>query len=180
MAYRYTSETGQRILLDNQTTQTIVTVASSQPGQQQQASSSFQTGTWTAPPQAFQTPLGILIKIQTVQGEQHLQIQGGNIQIGTPAINGEMSETVQPLAMQPVEPPDSIPEMQPMQPMQPMQMGNMSMSLNPMEMRMGNMELRMDSPKPTPTAKKFCSQCGTSVKPNDRFCTSCGARLHSA
>jgi hypothetical protein len=168
MTYVYSLATGQQISLHNQASQTIITVTSSQPGQQQQSSSSLQTGPWTAPPQVSQTSSGILIKIQSVQGEQYIQVQGNPIQVGTPAIDElEISELA---SMQPMQP------MQPIQPIQPMKMGNMSMSLNPMEMRMGNMELRMES-QPNSTTKKFCSQCGTSVKPDDQFCTNCGSRL---
>lgn len=180
MTYVCNLPTGQQIFLNNQATHTIVTVASAQAGQQQQASSSFQTGIWTAPPLAFQSATGVLIKIQSTQGEHHIQIQGNQIQVGSFTI----SEPVQALPMQQIDqnstPPDihSIQPMEPMppmEPMQPMRMGNMSMSMKPMKMQMGNMELEM---KAAPTTPKFCSHCGTAVKPDDRFCASCGSRLN--
>jgi hypothetical protein len=182
MTYVCNLGTGQQIFLNNQTTHTIVTIASTQSGQQQQASSSFQTGIWTAPPQAFQSAAGILIKIQSTQGEHHIQIQGNQIQIGSFPI----SEPGQALPMQQIDQNSTPPEiqpmqpmkpMEPMQPMQPMRMGNMSMSMNPMKIQMGNMELEMKTA--APTTPKFCSQCGTAVKPDDRFCASCGSRLIS-
>lgn len=173
MAYVCDLGTGQRVFLDNQATLTVVTVASAQAGQQQQASRSFQTGAWTASPQAFQTASGVLIKVQTAQGEQSIQIQGGSINVGMAAA----SELAQ-VPMQQIDRVPDLPPITPLAPMQPMQMGNMSMSLNPMEMRMGNMELRMDAAQPS--APKFCNQCGRSVKPDDRFCASCGSQLSSA
>ena len=30
---------------------------------------------------------------------------------------------------------------------------------------------------PAPGAKRFCSQCGKQVKPEDRFCSGCGTKL---
>jgi rRNA maturation endonuclease Nob1 len=71
---------------------------------------------------------------------------------------------------------------------QPMTMGDMHMSMKPMEMRMGNMAMHMGASNaaahtPTeiaPATKRFCSQCGASVKESDRFCTSCGHRLSDA
>jgi hypothetical protein len=190
MAYVCDLGGGRRIYLDNQGGQTIVTIASSGAGQQQQASSSYQTGQWTAPPQLFQSPDGVTAKLTTAQGEQWLRFQGNNVGVvgesffpGT-AQQMQMQQVasmpvpemppIQPMApMTPLEP------LPPMQPMQPMTMGNMQM--NPMEMRMGNMEMRMGtatSATTTPSAtRRFCSQCGVAVEPSDRFCSSCGHRL---
>jgi hypothetical protein len=193
MAYVCELGAGQRVYLDNQGTQTVVTLASSSPGQQQQATTSVQTGSWIGPPQAFQAASGVVIKIQLPEADRFIQIQGSSISL----VNAGAIETAQPLAMQQAEMPmmPSMEPMQPMQPMQPMTMGNMSMSLNPMEMRMGDMEMRMRSETSSAssnqgtnqatnqastdaaTNKRFCNQCGSAVKPADRFCSSCGNRL---
>lgn len=165
MAYRCDLGNHQSIYLDYQTGQTIVTVLVASPGQQQQSTNRFQTGIWTSPPQAFQTPTGIVLQLHTTQGDIWLQVQGHSTTIFHPS-----SVPTEPLSMQQV---DAVAEMAPMQPMQPMRMGNMAMSLEPMEMRMGNMEMRMGSA----AGVKFCRQCGASIQPDDRFCSKCGTRL---
>ncbi len=71
--------------------------------------------------------------------------------------------------------------MKPMKPMEPMNLGDMSMGVNPMEMRMGNMYMRMpENPKlesPSKSNQHFCTQCGNLVKTDDRFCANCGHKL---
>jgi len=190
MAYVCELGAGQRVYLENQGLQTIVTLVSSSPGQQQQASSSFTTGVWSSPPQVFQTPHGMVLKLTSEQGEKTLQIQGSSVSVisGTPSGKDSEQLSVHEVTSLPVSPMPGIEPMTPMTPMTPMKMspmepmkpmnlkmGDMEMSMNPMEMRMGNMELRMDSP--APNKQSFCSQCGTSVKPEDRFCSNCGHQL---
>lgn len=188
MPYMCELGAGQRVYLDNQGTQTIATTTSSNPGQQQQATSSFQTGVWTAPPQILQTPVGIVIEITTAQGNYFIQVQGNSVGLmtSTPAIGSAQHMQMQQVATAPTTPTTSMPSMSPMSPMpsmspmQPMTMGNMQMQMNPMEMRLGNMEMRMGEPAPTatpPATRRFCSQCGVPVKESDRFCASCGHKL---
>ncbi|MGA7953362.1 MAG: zinc-ribbon domain-containing protein [Gloeobacterales cyanobacterium] len=211
MAYACELGTGQRIYLDHQGTQTIVTTMSGGPGQQQQSSTGFHTGSWTTPPEIFQTNGGAVLKITTAQGEHFIYIQGSSMQVmgGVPSLSGSQQMQVQQVAsvptsslppMEPMKPMNmggmQMSPMKPMEPMKPMNMGGMQM--NPMEMRMGDMEMRMGSPTPlstsktpsppdvpntpaasgtTPSTRRFCSQCGTAVEPEDRFCSSCGHRL---
>lgn len=204
MAYICELNPGHHVYLDNQGNQTIVVVttvtssATTAMGQagQQQSSSTLSTGSWTAPPQAYKTSGGAIFKLLTTQGSVCVCVQGSSVNI-----TGDVSSVVgaQSLSMQQTAAPG--PSMSPMQPMQPMQpMGNMQMTMNPMEMRMGTMELKMESvsqpaeattqkaatPQATtsgaatsgPTAvRQFCSQCGTKVAPEDRFCSSCGHAL---
>lgn len=174
MAYACELGTGQRIYLDNQGMQTMVTVMSGGPGQQQQSSTGFQTGSWTAPPEIFQTAGGAVLKVTTTQGEHFIYIQGNSMQVmgGAPSLSGSQQMQVQQVSR---VPPSSMPPMKPMEPMKPMNMGQM----NPMEMRMGDMEMRMGSAAApnTPSPRRFCSQCGAAVEPEDRFCSSCGHRL---
>lgn len=175
MAYVYDGGRGQSLYLDNSGNQTIVTIVTSSPGQQQQASSSWQTGAWTEPPSLHPLPGGALLRIVTNQGEYLIQVQGSQMQVIS---DRPPAASFQPMQFQAAPPTTSMPGMQPMQPMQPMTMGNMQMSLEPMEMRMGNMELRMGTAPPAPaTTRRFCSQCGAAVKPDDRFCASCGHAL---
>jgi hypothetical protein len=179
MAYVSELGTGQRIYAENRGTQTAITLSSSQAGQQQQASYGFETGAWSGPPELFQTATGFVLKLATDRGNYFIQIQGSNVSMaaGLPAAN------LQPLSMQQATSPlpSSLPPMPPMQPMQPMTLGNMQMSMNPMEMRMGNMEMRMEPSAPTSSqgTRRFCSQCGAAIKPEDKFCSSCGHRQDS-
>lgn len=183
MAYVCELGAGQRVYLENQGVQTVVTLISSSPGQQQQASNSFTTGVWSSPPQVFQTSYGMVLKITSEQGEKTLQIQGSGVSVISSMPLGKDSEQlpVHEVATLPVSPMPGVESLKPMPPMKPMEpmnlnMGNMQMSMNPMEMRMGNMGMRMGSPAPqnTPQTQRFCTQCGASVKPEDRFCSSCG------
>ena len=184
MVYVCDLGSGHNVYLDNQGMQTVITSVSSGPGQQQQASSSLQTGAWTAPPQLFRTPTGVVVKIFTAQGDRFIQIQGSTMH----AIDGAiMVGSAQQMQMQQVAsaPPSSIPSMPPMQPMQPMKMGDMQMNLNPMEMRMGNMEMRMGTAASASNVsnsaqgtRHFCSQCGVAVEASDRFCAHCGNKLN--
>lgn len=155
----YVSElgTGQLVYLDNQNNQTIFTILSSSPGQQQQATNSFTTGPWTAPPQILQNSANVLLKIFTANGEQIIQIQGNQTSLMTNAKVLSMREI------------DTMPKINipPMQPMQPM--GGMSM-------KMGNMEMNMGTNNST-TSKRFCPSCGAKVNQGDRFCSSCGYNL---
>jgi zinc-ribbon domain len=173
MAYVCELGTGQSVYLENQGAQTVVTLISSGPGQQQQASSSFTTGVWTAPPQVFQTPHGMVLKVISEQGERSLQIQGTSVSVlgEMPSVTDSQQLTVQEVTRVPVSPlkPMEPMKMEPMKPMN-LKMGDMQMNMNPMSMRMGS-----GSSEENP--KSFCSQCGTSVKPEDRFCSNCGHQL---
>ena len=177
MAYKYDDGTGQSLILDNSGTQTMITLASSGAGQQQQASQSLQTGNWTAPPELFQTADGLVIKLQTDSGELFVQVQANRLsQVNAAAIGSAQSLPLQQISSpQPMAP---MAPMAPMPPMPPMQMGDMQMNLSPMEMRMGNMRMRMGDS--SSASNRFCSQCGAGIKPDDRFCASCGLQLKSA
>lgn len=185
MAYGCDLGNGQRLYLDTQELQTIVTIASSSVGQQQQATSSLQTGAWTSSPEVYRTFEGVVVKLQTANGTQFIQIQGSSMGLATSAPSLSQAEQ---LPTQQTHVPDSplspMQPMEPMKPIQPMTMGTMQMNLKPMEMKMGDMEMRMgaisagstNAATPTPT-RQFCSQCGASIKPSDRFCASCGHQI---
>lgn len=205
MAYVCDLGAGHRVYLDSRGTHTLVTLSSGSAGQQQQSSSSFQTGNWTAPPQAFRSRAAIVVQIETAEGKQFIQIQSQaqpNSSIQATSINLVNAAAVDLVNSLPMQQTDDSPAMQPMapiEPMQPMQMGSMSMSMNPMSMRMGNMEMHMGSSDPShisPTTassstaasstasseanRQFCNQCGAGIQPTDRFCAHCGTRLSAA
>jgi zinc-ribbon domain len=196
MTYCCDLPNGIRLYLDNQGDQTIVILLMQQVGQQQQSANRFTTGQWQTPPQIFGTAAGIVVQIAGAIGELSLLVQGMAMQQSA-AID---LATATPIGVMPIEalPPGlTMAPMQPMAPMQmaPMQMAPMQMSpmqMSPMVMQMGNMAMSMAAPAVLPTtippspaaapanpatAAKFCSQCGTAVKPTDRFCASCGSSL---
>jgi ribosomal protein S27AE len=177
MTYVCELGTKQTVYLDNRGDLTIVTTSSVGIGQQQQSSSSFATGQWTASPEVYQTPHGAILKLSTTQGQHYIEIQE-NSHCLLP--NYQNNKNYYPLPLRQVAAIPPPPSMQPMQPMQPMKMGNMQMGMNPMEMRMGNMVLQMNStvnPEKQATERQFCSHCGAKIKPEDRFCSSCGHGL---
>ena len=184
---------GQRLYVEILHNQTLVTVVSSSPGQQQQSSSGFQTGEWTAPPEVLRGEIGVVLRLQTAQGEQFVLLQGTSL---SSLSNAPSLAEAEPLQVhttdQKTEP--SMPPMTPIPPMpsmQPMTMGNMQMDQGRMSMQMGNMRMAMSpiahatnstqadvAPANAPVGQRnFCSQCGTAIKLGDRFCAHCGHRL---
>ena len=179
MAYTANLGSRQQIMIANQGNQTLITLLSTTPGQQQSQSSGFTTGNWNKPPHLYQTDSGFILEINSDSKQHFILIQANSI--GT--IAAPLLQNATPVNLQNI--PDSnqnrldFEPMQPMQPMQPMTMGNMSMSMNPMSMKMGNMSMSMDETKTPQPTKRFCTQCGKEAKTGDRFCASCGNKLNN-
>lgn len=170
MVYVLELSPNYKIYLENQGMQTAITALNHGPGQQQQAGSSIYTGEWNATPCAYQIPQGVVLQVQTQQKEFYIQVTGTSMSTlgGRPSFLGE------PLELKEV--PDSpVSSMKPMQPMKPLKPIKPLEPMQPMEMQMGKMEMRMASS--AANTRQFCSQCGATVKPDDRFCSSCGHRL---
>jgi hypothetical protein len=178
MSYAGDLDHGQQLYLENAGEQTVLSLSSRAAGQQQTQSSSFQTGSWSAPPTLFRVSGGFILRIESGQRQTFVGIQANQWQLLSNAPSLQAAETV-PLRQVNQGEQSALP---PMQPMQPMKMGDMEMQMNPMQMRMGNMELRMDearSPQSesAPAQKQFCSQCGQKIQVGDRFCAYCGHQL---
>ena len=188
MTYLANLGVNQQLYIENRGSQTLLTLISSSSGQQQSQSSSLETGSWTAPPSLFRTNGSFLLRIDSAKGQHFIQIQasGFNSLDTAPSLTNadvisleKVSETAtssqNSLEFEPMKP------MQPMKPMKPMKLGDMSMGVNPMEMRMGNMYMRMPQDSTTESSSQsnqhFCTQCGNSVKAGDRFCGHCGHKL---
>jgi hypothetical protein len=174
----YTATIGtQTVYVENRGTQTLITLSSQTPGQQQSQSSSLTTGEWTAVPALFRSTTGAIVRIQTAQGQWFIQLQANGMQSLTQPPDLENAETI------PMQPQEASPSSQPMPPMspmnmKPMKMGDMEMQMNPMQMRMGNMEMRMGEARAnTSSTRQFCTQCGNAVAPTDKFCAQCGHSL---
>ena len=162
MIYHWELGTGHQISVDNEGAQTVVTILHTSAGQQQRTSNSFTTGIWLVPPEMSMTPTGGILKVTTPSGASLIQIQGNSINLHSQGASQSTTST------------SSSSTSTGIKPMPPMQMGNMQMNMQPMSMKMGSMELNMDA---TASQKRFCTECGTSVKPTDKFCASCGHKL---
>ncbi|VEP16299.1 conserved hypothetical protein [Hyella patelloides LEGE 07179] len=185
MSYTVNLSSNQRLTVVNQGTQTLITLVSSSPGQQQSQSNSFTTGNWTSAPQLYKTGSGFILQLNSDRGKHHILIQGNSmsttttssmqnaVQLDLESISDRTSSpnNVEFEPMQPMKP------MKPMQPMKPMKMGDMSMDINQMSMQMGNMSLSMEKEQKSTSTKHFCTQCGQETKIGDRFCGSCGHKL---
>lgn len=179
MAYTVNLNANQQLIIVNQGSQTLITLFSGSPGQQQSQSSSVNTGNWLTPPQLYKTASGFILYINGEQSQQYVLIQANSINVITnPKVNNAA-----PVELQNIPDPTAnsnqmeFEPMQPMKPMKPMRMGNMSMTTNPMSMRMGNMSMTMGKTPKSTSTKRFCSQCGAKVQQSDRFCSSCGNKL---
>lgn len=170
----------QQLYLESQGNQTVITLITSTPQQQQSQATSWQTGAWLVPPILWQSAMGFIFRIEGQGGQFIGSIQGSaitNLQT-MPAIADAQLIPLQPTTPHPnpASTFPSMPSMQPMPPMQPMQ---------PMRMQLGNMQMQMGEsinplvtqPPNQPVSKLFCSQCGSQVKEDDRFCSHCGHGL---
>ena len=159
MIYHWELGTGHQISVDNEGAQTVVTILHTSAGQQQRTSNSFTTGIWLVPPEMSMTPTGGILKVTTPSGASLIQIQGNSINLHSQGASQSTTSTSSSSTSTGIK---------------PMQMGNMQMNMQPMSMKMGSMELNMDA---TASQKRFCTECGTPVKPTDKFCASCGHKL---
>ncbi|MEB3359124.1 MAG: zinc ribbon domain-containing protein [Synechococcales bacterium] len=188
MAYVCELNPNQTIYLENAGAYTVVTQLSHSPGQQQQSTTRFETGAWTAPPEMSHTTSSILFRISTSQGEQVIQAQGSSLSLTSPsqwqasfqAMTQSHSPTANPMPSMPPMASVKMEPMPPLPPLPPMKMGEMEMTSSPMTMRMGDMQMTMGNSAETirpQHERRFCSQCGAPVQPTDRFCASCGHQL---
>lgn len=189
--YKCDIDNAQQAIIESQASRTVITLVSGGSGQQQSQGNSFETGNWRVPPTVFQTPSGLILRIEAEQDQLFIQLQGNRMSRLDAAPDLSDADV---LPLRKVETEEalrlSMPKMQPMEPMKPMksmppmQIDDMQMQMEPMTMRMGNMEMRMGESLRMQTAldqrqttKNFCSQCGSKLGKGDRFCSNCGNRL---
>jgi hypothetical protein len=167
MAYQAILNGTQQLTISNQGVQTLITLISSSPGQQQSQSSSFTTGNWVRSPQLFQTGQGFILQIEGSNGQYFIQIQSNGISTinGIPTLSHSTPVDLEQVA----DPPEQNVNFEPMQ---SLRMGNISMGINSMSINMNN-KFRQTG------TKRFCSQCGVKAKLSDRFCSSCGHQLNN-
>lgn len=187
MIYLANLNTNQHLYIENRDNQTIVTLVSGNATQQQSQSSSIETGKWITPPSLFKTENSFLIRIDSVNGQNFIQLQanGFNTLNTIPSLNNVDVLPLQRLSQTQTSS-QSSPSFSPMKPletmkpMQPMKLNDMSMDINSMEMRMGDMSLKMPqkiSESSSPSHRHFCTKCGNLVKTSDCFCGNCGHKL---
>jgi len=174
MAYLCDLGKGQKLYIENPGMQTVLTLSSSSPGQQQQTSSSFQTGRWVIPPTAFRTGSGIVLRLESQSGPQFVIVQASGMSVLStiPELSEAEAIALDQVAME-AGPNDNT--MRPMEPIKPMEPMKPMTPMKPMQMQMGNMSMQMGTQ--VISGKRFCPQCGTGVGESDRFCASCGHSL---
>ena len=124
MTYRHDIGNGQRLLVENDAEDTQVALSSGDSGQQQNQSTSFNTGKWSKPPELFRTTDDLVLHLESKRGVQFISVHGHQIQSmsSEPDLkNAEkltLKESDEKIArikpMKPMEP------MEPMKPMKPM------------------------------------------------------------
>ena len=193
-AYRCEIDSNRQLHLYNEGTVTAVTLLSSSLGQQQ-SSSRFTTGQWTAAPALYQLRQGMLVVIFAAS-TYYLQLQNGQAQMISGALSEQMADQLQqtqPLTLQRDDRAKTVLDA-PMQPMQPMRsqnpmslsMGNMRMTLGAGagEMSMGNMKLGTQpsdlmegSSSAAAAAASASSQDSADAAKARRFCSRCGSAV---
>ena len=179
MAYRAYLNANQQLTIVNQGSQTLISLVTNRPGQQQSQNNSFTTGQWNRPPQLFQMAGGFILQIDGDRQRHLVSIQANSISTLTSAPSLENAVKINLDNIPDPPPPEYDMDFEPMQPMQPMWMGNMSMSMNPMSVRMGNMSIDIGEGRTSTSGKRFCTQCGQAAKASDRFCCNCGHQLNN-
>ena len=166
MTYAYDLEDGQRLIVQNDGDDTLVTLRIEDEGQQQSQCTGFDTGKWSKPPELYRTGGKLVLRLQSTGGSEFIRVRGNQIQLMRTEPELENAERLK------LKKSDESVAMKPMEPLKPM--GRM----RPMEMRMGGMQMRMGSPeKEAETVKRFCTQCGKPTREGDRFCGNCGHEL---
>ena len=168
-AYTCELDKGQQIYIENQGSQTVITLTSSTASQQQSQRNDFETGNWRVPPTVFQTLNGVVLRIEA-ESQRFIQVQANKMSSLDAAPTLSDADV---LPLRKVEAStQSMPAMQPMQPMKPMK------PMQPMQMQMGNIKMQMGESLPErQSTKNFCSQCGSRIAEGDRFCSYCGNSL---
>ena len=158
-AYTCDLDNDQQIYIQNQGSQTEISLVSGGQNQRQSQRNSFETGSWRVPPTVFHLANAAVLRIESEQGEYFIQVQANRMsQLNAPPSLSDAD--VLPLRKTEAESRDSTPEMKPMEPMKPME----------------SMQMQMGGALPRPSMR-FCPQCGNRVGRGDRFCSYCGSGL---
>src|SRR6202035_3219430 len=80
MTYTYDLGNGQRLLVENDGDDTQVALSSGDSGQQQNQSTSFNTGKWSKPPELFRTTDDLVLHLESKSGVQFISVQCNKIE----------------------------------------------------------------------------------------------------
>jgi hypothetical protein len=126
MNYYYDLENGRRIELRNEGNQTIVSLGSRGPGQQQSQGRGFTTGGWSKEPSLYGLQDELILEIHTNDESRFLRVDENEIR----SMNREpdlgnakqlpLSKTSEEQGMKPMKPMEPMQPMKPMAPMKPM------------------------------------------------------------
>ena len=97
-AYLCNLGNGQQLYLENQGTETLLTLSSSSPGQQQSQRTQFSTGAWQATPTLKRTNHAWIVQVSTAQGDRYIQVQSQGMQM----VTHPSSEAIESLPLQPI------------------------------------------------------------------------------
>ncbi len=140
--------TGHELAIDNEGAQTVVTLYYHSAGQQQRSSNSFTTGIWLAPPKMTATPTGALLAVVTASGESLIEIHGNKMQLTNRDSQTNYTATATSYS---------------------------STSTSDTSVQTASASIYTGAA--TSQRQRFCTECGTTVKPTDKFCASCGNKL---
>jgi hypothetical protein len=147
MIYNWKLATGHQISVDNEGAQTVITVVQASTERQQRTCNSFTTGIWIAPPTLTITATGGLVTITTPSGACTLQVDGDLIHIQR----------------------DCSSELQ-------AEISSSSVFTSSTASPPPTIDVVLNTGA-TADLRRFCTGCGTSVKPTDNFCAGCGHKL---
>lgn len=164
---------GQLLTLQNEGTVTHVGFHSTAPGQQQSQRVGIETGAWTSKPEVLRMEDDLVLRIESEKGSAFFSLRGNRI---TPLSSPPRMENAKAYTLREADADARFKPMEPMSPMRPMEPMK---PMEPMEMRMGNMSMKMgeESASGTTRTKKYCTQCGNALGPEDRFCGNCGHKV---
>ena len=169
MQYMCEFEKGRELSVEEDGDQTLVSISSRDPGQQQSQGTGFTIGRWSSPPEAYRTGKAVIIQLHTTEGDKFLGMEGGRARRLDDQPELSTAERVE-LTKSSSGSSSRIERMKPMEPMRGMR------PMEPMKMEMGSMKMSMgfgeDSPK-----GRFCTQCGAALREQDHFCGRCGAKV---
>jgi hypothetical protein len=104
MAYMANLSSNQHLTVVNRGMQTVITVTSSSPGQQQNQSISLTTGNWIKPPELFKTRSGFILQLNSDRGQRFVLIQANSIStIAAPVLDNAIKIDLENEAMPDIE-----------------------------------------------------------------------------
>ena len=80
-AYAAELKAGQQLRVENDGTETTVTLSSGGPSQRQRQTRAFRTGEWRRPPSLMEAGEGAVLRIEAAEGEFYIRLLGGSAEL---------------------------------------------------------------------------------------------------